>query len=208
MQKQKKQLIPTAALSALSYLLGSVPFSYLVARTRGVDLRTVGSGNIGSSNVLRSCGMKPFLAAVTLDIGKGAVVPLLARHAYNLPPGAVILTGTAAMAGHTFPIFMRFRGGKAVATSAGVLLAIFPPGTLIGAILWGVLLKTTRIASVSSLSAAAVVTTLALLRASQKKLDPAYAMFISSAGVAIVYLHRSNIQRLLQGRENRFEKFS
>lgn len=197
--------LETAALAGLSYLLGSIPFSYLVARARGVDLRTVGSGNIGSANVWRSCGFGAFLAAVSGDILKGAVLPYVAIYHRSLPPVSVILIGAAAMSGHTFPVFMGFKGGKAVATSTGVLLAIFPQGVLIGAPVWGGLLKLTRISSLSSLSAAAVVVLSALVRLRQGKLDPAYATFIMLAAAAIVYLHRGNIQRLLEGRENRFE---
>lgn len=206
-EKRLKASVQTGLLTGLSYLLGSVPFSYIVARTRGVDLRTVGSGNIGSSNVWRSCGFKPFLVAVTCDILKGTTVPLLAIHNLRLPPASVVLVGAGAILGHTFSLFMRFKGGKAVATSGGVLLAIFPAGTLIGAAVWFSLLKITRISSVSSLSATAAVVTAALIRLSQHKLDPAYGVFIVTASGAIVYLHRSNIQRLLQGRENKFQTF-
>jgi glycerol-3-phosphate acyltransferase PlsY len=206
MRKQKHKLWQTITLAGVSYLLGSIPFSYLVARARGVDLRTVGSGNIGSSNVWRSCGFGSFLAAMTGDMLKGAAMPLVAIHGLRLPPTSVIVIGSGAIAGHTRSIFMQFKGGKAVATTAGVLLAIFPPGTLIGALVWGALIRTTRIASLSSLLAAAVVVALALTRTTQRRLDPSYAIFICGAGGAIVYLHRSNIQRLLAGTENRFGK--
>ncbi len=198
-------LARTARLTAGSYLLGAVPFSYLVARARGVDLRRVGSGNIGSANVWRSCGFKPFLAAVSLDILKGAAMPLVAIHALRMPPLAVVVVGAGAMAGHTYPVFLAFKGGKAVATSAGVLLAIYPQGTLIGAGVWGALLRLTRISSVGSLSAAAVVVGSSLVRAGQGRLHPVYAAFITAAGAAIVYLHRANIKRLIDGTENRFQ---
>lgn len=196
----------TIAMTGLSYLLGSVPFSYLVARARGVDLRQVGSGNIGSSNVWRSCGFKPFLAALTCDLLKGAGLPYLAARKYRLPPIAVILVGTGAMLGHTFPLFMRFKGGKAVATGAGVLLVIFPEALLLGASVWGGMLALTRISSVSSLSAVGVVAATTLLRLHQQKISPVYAGFILAASAGIVYLHRSNIKRLVEGRENRFQK--
>jgi glycerol-3-phosphate acyltransferase PlsY len=198
--------LETTALAGLSYLLGSIPFSYLVARARGVDLRRVGSGNIGSANVWRSCGFGSFLAAVSGDILKGSAVPYLAIHRRDLPPVSVILIGAAAISGHAFPVFMGFKGGKAVATSTGVLLAIFPQGVLIGVPVWGTMLKLTRISSLSSLTATAVVLLSALVRLRQGKLDPAYAAFITLAAAAILYLHRGNIQRLREGRENRFER--
>lgn len=200
------RLAKTVGLSGLAYLAGSIPFSYIVARARGIDLRSVGSGNIGAANVLRSCGFKSFLVAVSGDVLKGTTLPYIAIHMYGLPPASVIAVGSAAIAGHTFPLFMNFKGGKAVATSAGVLLAIFPMGTLIGAAVWGTMLKTTRISSVSSLTAAAVVMITALVRMRQRKLNPTYVAFIYATGGVIVYLHRSNIQRLIEGRENRFQK--
>lgn len=199
-------LATTLTLAGASYLIGSIPFSYFVARARGVDLRKVGSGNIGSSNVWRSCGFKPFLAAMGGDLLKGAAMPFVAIHAKKLPPPAVVLIGAGAMAGHTFPIYLKFKGGKAVATTGGLLLAIYPEGLLAGAAVWGSVLRITRISSVSSLSAMATVVSLATLRLSQKKLDPSYVAFIYAAGGVIVYLHRSNIQRLIQGQENRFQK--
>ncbi|NJN66656.1 MAG: glycerol-3-phosphate acyltransferase [Chloroflexaceae bacterium] len=202
-----KKIPVTLALTGLSYLLGSVPFSYLVARARGVDLRTVGSGNIGAANVWRSCGFGPFLVAMTFDVLKGAALPYLAIRKHRLPPVAVVLVGAGAMAGHTFPLFMGFKGGKAVATSAGVLLVIFPQAVLVGSPVWGGMLATTRISSLSSLTAAAAVAATTVARLQQRKLHPVYAGFIFAAVGAIVYLHRGNIRRMLEGTENRFQKF-
>lgn len=197
----------TIALTGASYILGSIPFSYLAARAKGVDLRTVGSGNIGAANVWRSCGFGAFLAAISGDILKGAAMPYVATRTLNLPPAAVVAIGAGAMVGHTFPLFMNFKGGKAVATTGGVLLVIFPEAVGVGAAVWGSMLKLTRISSVSSLSAAAAVMLTALVQLSRRKLDPAYATFIFTAGGAIVYLHRANIQRLLEGKENKFQTF-
>jgi glycerol-3-phosphate acyltransferase PlsY len=202
-----KKIPGTLALTGLSYLLGSVPFSYLVARARGVDLRKVGSGNIGSANVWRSCGFGPFLVAMTFDVLKGAALPYLAVRKHHLPPVAVVLVGSGAMVGHTFPLFMGFKGGKAVATSAGVLLVIFPQAILVGAPVWGGMLAATRVSSLSSLTAAAAVAATTVVRLRQKKLHPVYAGFIFAAVGAIVYLHRGNIRRVLEGTENRFQKF-
>src|SRR5689334_1360838 len=146
----------TAALMGLAYLLGSVPFSFLVARARGVDLRKVGSGNVGGANVWRACGFVPFLIAVTLDMLKGMLSTLAAMRWAMLPPGAVMLVGVAAIFGHTFSIFLNFKGGKAVATSSGVLLAVYPLLVALGAAAWVVAFLITRISSVGSLTAAAV----------------------------------------------------
>ena len=110
-------IVLTVVLMALAYLLGSVPFSYLVARANGVDLQQVGSGNVGGANVWRSCGFGPFIVAATCDILKGMLPTLAALHLAGLPPGAVMLVGVAAILGHTFSLFLKFKGGKAVATS-------------------------------------------------------------------------------------------
>lgn len=199
-------IVLALTLIVASYLLGSVPFSYLVARARGVDLRKVGSGNIGGANVWRSCGFRPFLVATTLDVLKGAALPLVAIYALSLPPVTVILIGLTAVLGHTFSLFMGFKGGKAVATSGGVLLAIFPLGTLIGIVAWICAFALTRISSVGSLTAASVVMITALVMLALGRLDLAYVFFTCTAAVLIVYLHRENIQRLRAGTENRFQK--
>lgn len=189
-----------------SYLLGSVPFSYLVARACGVDLRTVGSGNIGGANVWRSCGFGPFLAAVLLDIAKGAAVPLLAIYTFHLPEFAVIVIGLAAILGHTFSIFMKFKGGKAVATSGGVLLAIFPLVVLFSLIAWILAFTVTRISSVGSLTAAIIASLVAAVMLAMGQVPVAYATFTWIAAALVIVLHRENIQRLLAGTENRFQR--
>jgi glycerol-3-phosphate acyltransferase PlsY len=196
----------TLVLMLLSYLLGAVPFSFLVARACGVDLRRVGSGNIGSGNVWRSCGFRPFLLAFALDALKGAALPLLAIRRFHLSPLSVILVGASAMLGHTCSVFLRFKGGKAVATSAGVLLVIFPRGILAAAATWIALVVATRITSVGSLGGAGVVIVLALIAAARRRLHPLYAAFACAAGVVVVVLHRTNIQRLRDGTENRLQK--
>src|SRR5689334_10966101 len=167
MSMSLSQIVLTAVLMALAYLLGSVSFSYLVARANGVDLRKVGSGNVGGANVWRNCGFGPFLLAAAGDILKGMLPTLLSLYLSDvmrlvgvrlerLPPGAVILVGVAAILGHTFSLFLNFKGGKAVATSTGVLLAIFPLLIPIGLVAWVAAFLITRISSVGSLTAAAV----------------------------------------------------
>lgn len=199
-------IVQTIVLMALAYLVGSVPFSYLVARANGVDLQKVGSGNIGGANVWRNCGFGPFLVAGTGDILKGMLPTLVALHLAKLPPGAVILVGAAAILGHTFSLFLKFKGGKAVATSTGVLLATFPLLIPFGLAAWLVAFLITRISSVGSLTAALVEMILGTALYLTGQLPLAYAIFIWVIVVFIVYLHRSNIQRLLAGTENRFGK--
>ncbi len=196
----------TLGLMLAAYLIGSIPFSYLVARARGVDLQKVGSGNIGGANVWRACGFGPFLVAAACDILKGMLPTLAALRLLSGHPGAVILVGIAAILGHTFSIYLRFKGGKAVATSGGVLLAVFPLLIPFGAVAWLLAFLITRMSSVSSLTAAMVelIAGTALFLMGQMPL--AYAMFIWAMVLFIVYLHRENIQRLLAGTENRFSR--
>jgi acyl phosphate:glycerol-3-phosphate acyltransferase len=211
------QVLLTVGLMALAYLIGSVSFSYLVARANGVDLRKVGSGNVGGANVWRNCGFGPFLLAAAGDILKGMLPTLAALNISDvgrllgmrldrLPPGAVILVGVAAIIGHTFSLFLNFKGGKAVATSGGVLLAIFPLLIPIGLVAWVVAFLITRMSSVGSLAAAAVEMIAGTVLYLQGYLPLAYAVFIWAMVVFIVYLHRANIQRLIAGTENRFSR--
>jgi glycerol-3-phosphate acyltransferase PlsY len=193
-----------AGLCALAYLAGSVPFSYLVARACGVDLRTV--GNIGGANVWRSCGFGPFVAAAALDLLKGMLPTLAALWLLAGQPAAIVLVGLAAILGHTFPLFLNFRGGKAVATSGGVLLALFPLLMLLGVAAWALAFLITRISSVGSLTAAAVEIIAGTVFFLLGQLPLAYALFIWVIALFVVYLHRENIQRLLAGTENRFTR--
>jgi glycerol-3-phosphate acyltransferase PlsY len=200
------ELLLIAALLAGAYLIGSIPFSYLVARARGVDLRKVGSGNIGGANVWRACGFGPFVVAVALDILKGYLPTLLGLRLFAGNPAMVLLVGIATILGHTFPIFLRFKGGKAVATSSGVLLALAPLLAALGVIAWALAFGITRISSVGSLTAAAVEIVAGTAFYLTGRLPLAYALFIWLAAAFVIYLHRGNIQRLLAGTENRFGK--
>lgn len=203
----KKTFVQTLVTMLGAYLSGSLPFSYLVARHYGVDVRRVGSGNVGGSNVWRTCGFGAFLVATTLDMLKGMLPTLIALRYLKLPPWSVMLTGGAAIIGHTFPIFLRFRGGKAVATSAGVLATVFPSGVFIAAISWGIAVAITRISAVGSLMAATMTTTLAIRAWLKHRLDPLYACFTVIAAVLVAILHRENIQRILAGTEHRVQRF-
>ena len=200
------EIVRAAALVGLGYLLGSVPFSFLVARACGVDLRTVGSGNIGGANVWRSCGFGPFLVAALCDIAKGFLPALAALRWAGLPPAGVILVGLAAILGHTFPLFLGFKGGKAVATSGGVLLAVAPLLVAIGLAGWVLAFAVSRISSVGSLAAAASVAVAGAVLFALGLLALPYAVFVWAVVALIVYLHRANIQRLRDGTENHFAR--
>lgn len=181
---------------AIGYLLGSIPFGLLLTRLAGKgDLRQVGSGNIGATNVLRT-GSKPLAAAtLILDALKGAAAVLLAQRYL---PGGELYAAAGAMIGHLYPAWLRFRGGKGVATFLGVLAVLFPVGAAVYAIVWIGLLLLARISSVAGLSAAASAPLSAWL-SGQSALVPALAGF----AVLVIWKHKANIVRLRAGTEPR-----
>jgi acyl phosphate:glycerol-3-phosphate acyltransferase len=188
-------------LVAAGYLLGSLPWGLWLPRiVAGVDVRALGSGNIGATNVWRTLGFKLGLAVALLDIAKGTAAALLGRWFGDDLIG--VLAGCAAMAGHWRPFFLGFaRGGKIVATTGGVGLAVAPLATLSAGGLWIVVFLVTRYASLASLISAASLPLFVLLFG---RSWPVLA-FTAGGAVAIVLLHRANIARLLHGQENKMQ---
>jgi acyl phosphate:glycerol-3-phosphate acyltransferase len=186
---------PALAL-LLGYLLGSIPFGVILTRLGGAgDLRAIGSGNIGATNVLRT-GRKGLAAAtLLLDMAKGAIAVLLAAWLW---PGTAVLAGVAAFIGHCYPVWLGFRGGKGVATMMGIVAALFWPAGLIFAAVWLGLLATLRISSVSGMSAA-VSAPIAAFAFGQLALVPA----LLGLALIVLWKHRENIGRLLKGQEPR-----
>ncbi|MGG7644828.1 glycerol-3-phosphate 1-O-acyltransferase PlsY [Rhodovulum sp. YNF3179] len=186
-----------AVTAVLAYLLGSVPFGVVIARLFGLgDLRKIGSGNIGATNVLRT-GNKPAAAlTLLLDAGKGAIAVLVARALIG--DDAAQVAGFAAFLGHIFPVYLGFRGGKGVATFLGTLLALHFPAGLASCATWLVVAGLFRISSLSALAAAALAPVwLALLSRPD-------AVAFGVALAALVFLrHHENIRRLLKGAEPR-----
>lgn len=195
--------VTIAALIALGYLFGSIPFSFLIGKLRGVDLRTVGSGNTGASNVWRACGFNWFVVALILDIVKGFIPTALAYRIVQVDPVTAILVGLAAMVGHVYPVFLHFRGGKAVATTGGVMLGLHPPLLIASALIWSAIYKLTGYPSVASLLGIVILAIAATAMSMTNRLEPAFAAFIWLSLVIVFYLHRSNIDRLMHGTENR-----
>lgn len=191
------------ALTALAaYLLGSVPFGIVMARVFGLgDLRKIGSGNIGATNVLRT-GHKPAAAlTLILDAGKGAVAVLAARAAFG--PDAAQVAGFAAFLGHCFPVYLGFRGGKGVATFLGTLIALAWPIGLAACALWAATAAVTRISSLSALVAAGLAPVCAIL------LGRADLVALAIALAALVFhRHGDNIRRLRAGTEPRIGRKS
>ena len=195
--------VTVASLIVLGYLIGSLPFSFLVGKLRGVDLRTVGSGNTGASNVWRMCGFRWFVVALALDILKGFVPTALAYRVLHVDPLATVLVGLAAILGHVYPAFLRFKGGKAVATTGGVMFAIHPALIVASAVIWTVIYKLSGYPSVASLLGIVIIAIISTAMAMSGRLFPAFSAFIWISLVIVFYLHRANIERLMHGTENR-----
>ena len=190
-----------ALLIAAGYVAGSMPFGYwLVRLMKGVDIRTVGSGNIGATNVWRTYGRRYGIPVVLLDTAKGFAPALAATLVVDHLAG--VLAGGAAMLGHWRPLFLRFsKGGKVVATTGGAFLGVAPAVGGIGAAVWIVTFLVTRYASVASMVAAA---SLPAIAAALGYPWPVIA-FGGAAAAAVIVLHKANIRRLFAGTESRFQ---
>ena len=182
-------------LAAISgYLLGSIPFGWLLTRAAGLgDVRDIGSGATGATNVLRTGNKSLAAATMGLDLVKGLGAVLLAKFLW---PGAEGLAGLAAVVGHCFPVWLGFKGGKGVATNAGVSFALAWPIGLSYALVWLLVLAIGRISSVAGMAAVVAATVAAALLGYTEYVFP-----LAAIAVLIVWLHRSNIGRLLRGEE-------
>ena len=185
-----------------AYVIGSVDFAVVVARSRGVDIHSVGSGNPGTSNVLRTMGKGPAAMVLAGDMLKGVIAASFGWIAAGGDPAnqpMVYLAGLLVVLGHAFPVFHRFRGGKGVATGGGVLLFATPVAALILAALWLVIAKVLKIASVASLVGVAGALPLAYAFGAR-----GWSLFwLAAILVLIVWRHRPNIQRMFQGSEQK-----
>jgi glycerol-3-phosphate acyltransferase PlsY len=194
-------------LTALgAFLLGSIPTGYLVARAKGVDIRQHGSGNIGATNVFRTLGKPLGVFVFMVDALKGFAVVWLAGRFGGASDWAGIIAAVAVIAGHNYTPWLGFKGGKGIATSAGVLLALMPWAVLCIAIVWFVVFKVSRYVSLASISAAAAlpVAVAALWSAGCGGNGPLLGFSVLISALAI-WRHRTNIQRLRAGTESRFE---
>src|SRR5215475_10781073 len=204
----------TLAVLLGSFLLGSIPFGYLAGRLAGTDIRQAGSGNIGATNVVRVLGKGYGYPVFALDVLKGfgavKISMLMAPGRSpdcNSPEILGILAAMSSVLGHLYPPWLKFKGGKGVATSAGALLALTPVATLIGAAIWMIVFWLTRYVSLASVTAAVVLPVVILVVSwhDQNKVKP---LVYSSACVAavVVWRHRSNLSRLMRGTEPRFTR--
>lgn len=187
------------ALTVFAYLLGSIPSGFILGKFAGVDVRQVGSGNVGATNVAREVGKWQGALTLLADALKG-VVPVAIGLAMRLAPEAVAAIAGAAFLGHLYPIFLKFRGGKGVATGLGALLVIAPLATLVLVAVFAVVVFLTRLVSLSSMIAAALAP-FALWMVLQ---PPAIVFLGAFLAAMILWRHRGNIQRLIAGTEPRF----
>jgi len=205
--------VPVFAYSLIAlgaYLLGAIPTGFLVARTRGVDIRTVGSKNMGATNVFRVLGKGPGIIVLLVDALKGWGAIALARYVIHShfvagsglhEASASILAGLFAILGHIYTCWLKFKGGKGIATSSGVMLALVPIALLISLGIWLATFLATRYVSVASITGSAVLPILTWFTTHDLMLTG-----VTTAVAALaIYKHKGNIQRLRNGTENRFD---
>lgn len=204
---------PAILSVVIAFLIGGIPFGYLVARVvLRDDIRKHGSGNIGATNVGRVCGWKWGSLVLVLDALKG-LLPTLACHWLTSSNSSVhllqlltILTGISAIAGHMFPVWLGFKGGKGVATALGVVLVISWEASLVALLFFVITVILSRMVALASIAAALAFMVTQLILHGNKTLDPAYlpmTIFSIVIPLLIIWRHRSNIQRILRGEENR-----
>lgn len=182
------------------YLLGSMPFAYLLARRRGIDLRHAGSGNLGAANVLRTVGVWAAVIAMLLDVLKGSAA-VLAAQAITTGTAAPVAAGLASILGHVYPVWLRFRGGKGVATAAGVFALLAPVALSVAGVVFVITVVVTRFVSAGSVAAAIALVIAAAVSGAP---GPVVAGAVGAAMI-VLFRHRANMERLVAGSERRVE---
>ena len=207
-------MLTFAIVVIASYLLGSIPFGYLAGRMAGIDIRNCGSGNVGATNVIRTLGKSYGYPVFALDFlkGLGAVkmsilIATRMQSEWNPPEMFGIVAAISSVLGHSFPLWLRFKGGKGVATSAGALFGLAPVAVLVGVAIWMVTFWLTRYVSVASIAAAAALP-LVILVTTWLSRTTGKLLFFSSVCLAavVIWRHRSNLSRLIHGTEPRFNR--
>jgi glycerol-3-phosphate acyltransferase PlsY len=202
------------AVALLGYLLGSIPAGYLAGRIAGIDIRNAGSGNIGATNVVRVLGKRYGYPVFAIDFLKGVIAVVIATAvARNMDlaerwvQGFGVTAGVCCVMGHAFPIWLKFKGGKGVATSIGVIFGLMPLAALIVLGVWIVTFELGRYVSVASIIAALTLPITVLLMSQWRHYDNAVVFYFSLCLTAVIILrHRSNLNRLMRGTEPRFRR--
>lgn len=207
-------MLTFAAVVIGSYLLGSIPVGYLAGRIAGIDIRKFGSGNVGATNVIRTLGKGYGYPVFAADFLKGfgavAMSSLIAARLHpdwNLSEMFGIVAAISSVLGHSFPVWLHFKGGKGVATSAGTVFGLAPVAALVGAAIWIITFLVTRYVSVASIAAAAALPLIILITTwlSQTSGKPLFYSSVCLAAV-VIWRHRSNLSRLIRGTEPRFTR--
>ena len=198
-------------LIAGAYLIGAIPFGFVIGKLHGVDIRKVGSGNIGATNVTRTVGKTAGRVCFALDFLKGALPVLAAQLIYPELPWLTLVCGAATVAGHIFPVYLKFKGGKGISTAAGVALALAPLPLLGAAVIWVAVFFIWRYVSLASILAAVSLPVFAgvfmLLDWGTETARSGLTLgFLVAAAVVAVLRHKENVKRLLDGTESRFVK--
>ena len=207
-------MLTFAAAMIGSYLLGSIPFGYIAGRVAGIDIRNCGSGNVGATNVTRTLGKRYGYPVFTADFLKGfgavkmsVLIATRTRPDWISPEMFGIIAAISSVVGHCFPIWLRFKGGKGVATSAGALFGLAPVAALAGVAIWILIFLLTRYVSVASIAAAAALPVIILITTWLSQ-SPGKLLFYSSVCLAavVIWRHRSNLSRLARGTEPHFTR--
>ncbi len=193
-------MLPLIILIICSYLLGSIPTGLLLAKGAGVDIRTAGSGNIGATNVYRTLGRNIGILTLLGDCLKG-LIPVLVARQLGMGEAGIAAAGTAAFLGHVYTVFLRFKGGKGVATALGVFLGVSPPSVGVALVLFIVVVAIRRYVSLGSMVAAGAIPFL-IFRLDRRPLVVAMSVIIA---LLVVWKHRENISRLRAGTESKFK---
>mgnify|MGYP001126666176 CR=1 FL=1 len=190
----------------ISYLMGSISGSMLMGKIRGVDIRTLGSGNAGGTNAFRTQGAFFALTVILIDIAKGYVATFYISGDYGQGSLLGILCGIAAVLGHVYPVYYNFKGGKGAGTLVGILIGLYPFGLLIAFSVWLIILVLTGYVGLSTMIAGISFPMVIYIENYPDGLNSNLGFFGMLMAIFLVFTHRSNIGRMLQGNENRFEK--
>ncbi len=190
-----------------AYIIGATPFGYFAGRLKGIDIREHGSGNIGATNVLRTLGKSVGIPVFVLDVLKGAIPVIIAQQLFPESDMIAVLAALGAILGHTFTFWLRFKGGKGVATSGGAILALVPLALLGGLIAWLAVFYSTRYVALASIVAAVAIPVVVGIQALIWQ-TTGFSLLIFSVivGALVIWRHRSNITRLMDGTEHKFTR--
>lgn len=195
----------------IAYILGAIPFAYILGRLNKLDIRRIGSGNIGATNLTRAAGRKWGVFCFCLDFGKGAAAVIVGKiiSPEEASSALAVVAALAAVCGHVWPVFLGFKGGKGVAVTLGALLILTPLSTLVAAAIWLIVFRISRYVSLASICAAVTLPLSSIIiteRQAGEGNDYYRIILVGALAIFIIWRHRENITRLRQGTESRFKR--